>query len=178
MRVYLRALEADDYKTSIKWRNDDNIWSMLTGPKYFVSSEYEKQWVLDSIYDTKNLKLAICLKENDEYIGNIYLFNIDHLNKNANSGKMIGDVSQWGHGYATEAGMLILRHAFMVLGLQRVSSRVLSTNKCSISVLLDCAYKHEGLIRKAIFKNGEYVDLVLMGVTKSDFDDIAKDYKW
>ena len=36
-RVYLRALELDDYKTSIKWRNDDSIWSQLGGVKYFVS---------------------------------------------------------------------------------------------------------------------------------------------
>lgn len=41
-RIYLRALEVDDYKTSIKWRKDDQIWNMLGGPKYFVSEAYEK----------------------------------------------------------------------------------------------------------------------------------------
>lgn len=178
MRIYLRALEPDDYKTSIKWRKDDDIWSSLIGPKYFVSSEYERQWVLNSIQDRDNLKLAICLKENDEYIGNAYLFKIDHFNKNASSGKMIGVKNQWGHGYATEATLLILRHAFMVLGLQRVSSRVLSNNERSISVLLKCGYKREGLMRKAIYKNGDFLDLVIMGVTRSDFDDLEKDYKW
>ena len=72
-RIYLRALELDDYKKSIKWRNDDDIWSTVVGSKYFVSSVYEKKWVEDSIFNTqKDLKLAICLKENDEYIGNIY----------------------------------------------------------------------------------------------------------
>lgn len=29
--VYLRAFEPDDYLTSIKWRNDDYIWSQLGG---------------------------------------------------------------------------------------------------------------------------------------------------
>lgn len=41
-RIYLRALEIDDYKISIKWRKDDQIWNMLGGPKYFVSEAYEK----------------------------------------------------------------------------------------------------------------------------------------
>lgn len=30
-RVYLRALEPDDYKTSVNWRNDDTITSRLGG---------------------------------------------------------------------------------------------------------------------------------------------------
>ena len=33
-RVYLRALEPDDYRVSIKWRKDDEIWDMLGGTKY------------------------------------------------------------------------------------------------------------------------------------------------
>ena len=43
-----------------------------------------KKWVADSIVNSsKNLKLAICLKENDKYIGNIYLTDIDYKNRNA-----------------------------------------------------------------------------------------------
>lgn len=41
-RVYLRALEPEDYKKSIIWRNDDEIWGMVGGPKHFVSNAYEK----------------------------------------------------------------------------------------------------------------------------------------
>lgn len=41
-RVYLRALEPEDYKVSIKWRKDDDIWSTVVGTKHFASSEYEK----------------------------------------------------------------------------------------------------------------------------------------
>lgn len=84
-RVYLRALEPDDYKTSIKWRNDDVIWEMLGGTKYFVSSAYEKKWVEDTIYNSKDVKLAICLCENDRYIGNVYMTNIDQLRRSCHS---------------------------------------------------------------------------------------------
>ena len=41
-RVYLRALELEDYKVSIKWRNDDEIWNMVGGAKHYVSEAYEK----------------------------------------------------------------------------------------------------------------------------------------
>lgn len=32
--VYLRAFEPDDYLTSIKWRNDEEIWSLLGGADF------------------------------------------------------------------------------------------------------------------------------------------------
>lgn len=72
-RIYLRAFEPDDYKISAKWRNDDQIWSMLGGTKYFVSSAYEKKWVEDAIFNSKDIRLAVCLRENDLYIGNTYI---------------------------------------------------------------------------------------------------------
>lgn len=41
-KVYLRALEPEDFKVSIEWRKDDEIWSGLSGAKYYVSESYEK----------------------------------------------------------------------------------------------------------------------------------------
>ena len=81
-RVYLRALELDDYKTSIKWRNDDSIWSQLGGVKYFVSEAYEKKWVEEAIFNPNVIRLAICLKENDLYIGNVYILDINRFFSN------------------------------------------------------------------------------------------------
>jgi len=49
MKVYLRAFELADYKVSLRWRNDDKLWSALCGPKYFVSSENEKKWIENAI---------------------------------------------------------------------------------------------------------------------------------
>ena len=43
-RIYLRALEPDDYQVTIKWRSDEEIQNMVGGAKYFVSSEKEKEW--------------------------------------------------------------------------------------------------------------------------------------
>lgn len=82
-RVYLRALELDDYKKSIKWRNDDSIWDIVSGPKYFVSEAYEKKWIEDAVFDRSKISLAICLKENNEHIGNTYLKDIDWINRSA-----------------------------------------------------------------------------------------------
>lgn len=43
--------------------------SWVGGVKYYVSEIYEKKWIEDAIFDTKSVRLAVCLKEDDSYIG-------------------------------------------------------------------------------------------------------------
>ena len=177
-RVYLRALEPEDYKTSIKWRKNDQIWDTVVGPKYFVSEAYEKKWVEDAIFNSPNkLVLAICLKETNEHIGYCYLTDIDWKNRNARSGKLIGETKYWGKGYGTETSMLLLYHAFIVLGLQRVEARQLTDNIASISINEKIGYTKEGVLRKAVFKNGGYRDLNLMSISRDDFDKVLEKYR-
>jgi RimJ/RimL family protein N-acetyltransferase len=177
-RVYLRALEIDDYKISIKWRRDDEIWNMVVGPKYYVSEAYEKKWVEDAIFKVSNkLALAICMKETNKHIGYVYLTNIDMKNRSASFAKLIGEKEYWGKGFAKEATMLMLYHGFYVLGLERIEARQLCYNKGSIKVNEKCGFKTEGILRKAVFKNGEYRDLNLMSVIREDFDAILMNYQ-
>ena len=37
-RVYLRALEPDDYETTYPWRLDEEIWANVVGPS--ISSQW------------------------------------------------------------------------------------------------------------------------------------------
>jgi [ribosomal protein S5]-alanine N-acetyltransferase len=178
LRVYLRALEPDDYRTSYEWRQDPEIWAMVVGRRYFVSSEYEKRWVQEAIADSRNnVRLAICVRENDEYIGNIYLRDIDWFTRSASLAKLIGNKAYWGKGYATEATLLALRHAFYDLGLERVQARTLVTNAGSIRVDEKCGFRVEGTLRHAAFKDGAYRDLYLMAVLRQDFRQVAADYE-
>lgn len=175
-RVYLRALELDDYKTSTKWRNDDEIWDNLVGRKYFVSKEYEKKWVEDAIHNnSKDIKLAVCLKENDKLIGYIYLIDIDWFNRKANASILIGEKDCWGNGFGTESIILLIHHAFYNLGMQRISARQLLDNKASIKAFHKCGFNDEGILRKAVYKDGEYRDLNLMSIIRSDFDSLLED---
>ena len=163
-RVYLRAFEPEDYKVSIEWRNDDEIWSMVGGPKYFVSSEYEKKWIEESIFDTKNIKLAICLKENDTYIGNVSLTDIDWRNRNTELHILIGDKKRWNKGFGSEAIQLMLKYGFAELGLVRIFSRILEDNKASVNLFKKNGFVKEGVLRKAVYKNGEYKNIILMSI--------------
>ncbi len=177
MRIYLRALEVDDYKTSVKWRNDVEIGNLVGGPKYFVSSEREKEWVHNAIFDNSKLVLAICLKKNDKYIGNIMLEDIDYINRSAHVPVFIGDKSEWNKGYATEARMLMLEYAFHQRGMQRIVAYVLEGNVASLKMHEKCGYKIEGVLRNAVYKNGEFHNQVVLSILRNEFETKYKEYR-
>ena len=168
-RIYLRAFELDDYKTSVTWRNDSHIWNMLGGTKYFVSEAYEKKWVEEAIFNSKDIRLAVCLKENDLYIGNVYLTDIDMINRKAVSHVLIGNKDYWGKGYASEALKLLLDYAFNERGLNRIVADILESNEQSIRMHEKTGYKKEGLMRESVFKNGKFQNQIRMSLLKEDF---------
>lgn len=175
-RVYLRALEPEDYKTSVAWRNDEEIAGMVGGPRYFVSAEREKEWVHDAIFNNDKLVLAICLKENDKYIGNTMLQEIDWINRSAHVPVLIGDKAEWSKGYATEARMLILKFAFEERGLERIFALVKEDNAGSRKMLEKCGYKVEGTMRRSLYKGGKWHNQLLMAVLREDFEEAYRAY--
>lgn len=176
-RLYLRALEPEDYQVSYMWRNDPDISEMVGGHKYFVSKENEKRWVERNVIGTEDrIVLAICLIENDKYIGNVNIQEIDWINRTAHVPIIIGDKNEWGKGYATEARFLALKFCFEERNLNRIYALVLEYNIPSLKMLEKCGYKKEGVLRNSIYKSGVYHNQIIMGLLKEDFDEAYEEY--
>ena len=167
-RVYLRALEPDDYKTSIEWRRDNEIWGMVGSTKYFVSEAYEKKWVEDTIFNSRDIKLAVCEVGSNKYIGNVYATDIDQTNRSCTTGVLIGNHDYWGQGYASEAIRLLLDYLFNERNINRVQAYVLESNVASMKMHQKVGYKIEGTLRQSVYKNGRYQDQVLLSVLRED----------
>lgn len=177
-KVFLRALELEDYKTTFQWRNDNEIWEMVGGPKYFVSSEYERNWVANTINNTKDIRLGICDIENGVLIGLANLYELDWINRSGRISTMIGDKKYWSAGYATDAMKQFLDFAFNERGLNRLWTIILESNKASQKVALKCGVKHEGVLRNSIYKGGKYHNQVLFSILRHEYDEIIqKDFK-
>ena len=168
--IFLRALEPDDYKTTVRWRADDEAWSGVIGEKYFVSSEYEKKWVQDAITSKDEIRLGVCLRETAELIGLASIVGIDWLNRNARSHIMIGEKSNWGKGYGSQAVLETLRFGFLHRGFERMWVRIVATNAASIALHEKIGYQREGVLRRAVFKNGGFQDVVVLSLLRNEFD--------
>lgn len=176
-RIYLRPLREDDYLVSYHWRNDSEIQAMVAGHVYFVSPETERRWVLDAINSRDRIVLAICLVENDKYIGNVMLQDIDWINRTCRVPFMIGDKTERHKGYAIEARMMMLRFAFEERGMRRVTAYILEENRASVRLHERCGFRREGMLRQSIYKNGRFHNQIVMGLLRDEFYDAYEKFE-
>ena len=135
----------------------------------YVSEIYEKKWIEDAIFDTKNVRLAVCLKEDNSYIGNVYLTDLNLTNRSAVSHVFIGKKDQWGKGLATESYQLILEYAFQESGLHSVRAYVLEDNIPSCHLHEKCGYSRDGFLRESVFKNGRWQNQVIYTILEDEY---------
>lgn len=176
IRVYLRAFEIDDHIKIHQWRQDKEVSRNFGGIPLFSSSLNEKKWVEDKIFDKNSVSCAICIKETGEFIGCIFLNDIDYHNRSGHVPVFIGEKQYWGQGYATDARILMLQYAFFDRGLERIWARVLEDNLGALKMLEKSGYQKEGLLRKSIFKEGNLSNEFLLSVLKDDFSEILIKY--
>jgi len=168
-RLYFRPLEESDIDIGWHdWINDFRISRQLDGVFPVNRKDLADYW--SSIRDSNAIMFAVCDIENDSYFGNVRLGEIDWQNRKCSYGRMIGDENYRGKGYGTEALILLLQYAFLTLGLNRVYTGVASTNLISISSNEKAGMLIEGTEKQAIWKDGEFVDVVQFAMTRSEFD--------
>jgi len=124
--------------------------------------------VEDTIFQSSDVKLAICLCEGHKHIGNVYLTGINYINRTAESHILIGNKACWGQGYGREALTQILLFGFNEKGLNRIEARINADNLASLRMHEKCGYVREGLLRKAVFKNGVFKDVIVMSIFKEE----------
>lgn len=157
--VYIRRLVLDDAKTSYKWRNNSVIWEFTKfRPQNIITEEIELAWLNNCLNKKDERRFAICLKENDQYIGNVQLLKI--ANNHAEFHLVIGEQSQWGKGLGTQASIQILTYGFQQLRLESISLEVHKDNHAAFSI-----YKKIGFL-----PIGDNDDFVHMLITKNIFN--------
>lgn len=63
-----------------------------------------------------------------------------------------------GNGYATEATELLLDYVFRECGFHKVAAYVHETNTASAAVLESLGFQREGILRREVFTDGEWLD--------------------
>ena len=171
-RIYLRALELEDHIPIQKWRNDPEIYQNLAGNVFFVSTEKEKKSVEMKINDdSKNIYLAICDSTNDIIIGYTQINNIDLRNQKAEwGGTLIGDKNFWGKGFGKEASAKMLRFLFDQYPIHKCYGRCLEEHPATVKLLLDLGFRQDGVLRDDVFKNGEFKNILLFSILRSEIN--------
>ncbi|MCM1320075.1 MAG: GNAT family N-acetyltransferase [Muribaculaceae bacterium] len=133
MKVTIRPLKIDDAYTSVKWRNDKEVFK-YTGTVYAeeITIESELRWIQNVIHRENEYRCAIIA--DGKYVGNIYLTDIDTTGGTYHI--FLGNKDYWGKGVAKKASLLMLDYAFNVLELSVVKLRVRKANISAIKLYL------------------------------------------
>jgi len=172
-RTRLRGIEREDLPRFVEWLNDPEVLRglMVVVP---LSMAQEQNW-FDAMrsrpVEEHPLGIEIDTPEGWLLIGNIGMMNIDWRSRQAEVGIFIGDKRYWNQGYGRDAMVLMLRHAFFSLGLNRVYLRVYETNPRAAHSYQKAGFVLEGRQRQGHFQDGKFIDVLLMSVLRSEWQD-------
>lgn len=93
--------------------------------------------------------------------------NKEHMS--AEAGYVIGR-EHWGHGYASEALVAMMRWGFDALGLHRIHAHCMAWNEASARVMQKAGMMEEGRLRGAVLKWGRFEDIRIFGLTRDDWN--------
>jgi RimJ/RimL family protein N-acetyltransferase len=172
MKIYLRALELEDYVIVNKWRSDPEITKYLGGNVFMVSSVREKKSIENKIFDDKkDIYFAICDAESNKFIGYSSINNIDLRNVKAEwGGTLIGDKDYLGKGFGKEASAIMLRFLFDQYPINKVYAYCLKEHPVTAKLFLSLGFQHDGILRKEIFKNGEFKDILIFSILREEIN--------
>ena len=178
-KVLLRAVEESDLEMLRTLTNDPEFEKMVVGWSFPVSKRDQVEWFASCHNDAKRLRYTIVTEE-DGPVGMIGLCDIDWKNGVASGlGMRIARKEIRTHGLATDAWMTLMRYAFKELRLNRINGSALAYNAASLRVCEKVGFKVEGIQRQAVFKNGQYNDVVMMGCLKNDYERlVAENHYW
>lgn len=170
-RIFLRALEPEDYKLISLWHNDDDITKTLCGNHFFVSEARDKLWTEKrSTDESKGIYLAVCLTSSREMIGYVSMVNIDLRNLKLDiGGWLIGEKKLWNQGYSKEAVEILLRYAFNEFPINKCSSYCLEEHTISVKTHLSMGFNRDGVLREDVYKSGVFKNIIIFSMLRSEY---------
>ncbi|MDR2206070.1 MAG: GNAT family N-acetyltransferase [Flavobacteriaceae bacterium] len=157
MEFKLRKWNETDLESLIKYADNPNIAKWLTNRfPHPYTREDGKAYLAMIANDNPTRVFAI--EVNGEAVGSIgIVLQSDIHEKNAEIGYWLAE-EFWGHGIASKAVREITKYGFQTFDIVRMFARPFSTNEKSQRILENAGFSLEAKLKKAIFKNGEFID--------------------
>jgi len=171
-KVRLRAIERTDIPNFVRWLNDPEVTEnlLIHSP---LSKAMEESWFDRHLAMNPNegevLGIEVMVGSTWVHVGNAGLHGIEPVHLAAEFGIFIGEKQYWNQGYGREAARLMLKHGFEDLNLNRIYLHVYETNPRAVRSYEAAGFKREGVLREAVYKNGKYLDVILMSVLHSEW---------
>lgn len=164
--ICLRPVEEKDLEALRRHRNNEETWVHLTDPKPLMPAD-QRAW-LEGLSGKSGRFFFIVFSAGTPFLGLIRMDEYDSQNRSIRVGADIA--LDWrGQGMGKAVYTAIKKYCFDYLNVHRVWLAVLETNAHAIRLYEGQGFKHEGRYRQAVFRNGHYVDYLLMSILVDEY---------
>lgn len=160
-QISVRALQSSGDRELVKsWLSDRH------GRHFLLSRTTSRTVDFDDLVYIPSSIFGIIILRDGTPIGSVAFLDHDPLQHKAELRKLIGEPRMRGKGLAKEATRLWIQYGIDVLGLKKIYLNTLNTNIRNIKLNKELGFKFEGILRNEVFLDGEYHDVLRMGMWK------------
>jgi len=164
-KVGLRPVEESDYPLIHRWMNHPEVWRFMDYELPFSLAD-----VMEDIERSRKEGQPFTIVVGERPIGRIGLNQFRRRDRICALYMFVGEPAFSGQGYARDAVMTLLAYAFDRLDLHQVELWTLADNDRALSMYAKCGFVEEARLRERSFKQGRWVDRVVMSVNREEFE--------
>lgn len=160
----------DHFENALRWLNDPEVTQYLLVGDLPVGSKMEEEH-FDRATGHRETDASFAIETLDgKHIGFSGVHKISYKDGHAITGSLIGDLSNRGKGYGSDAAKVRTRYCFEVLNLQCLTSDVSEHNISSLKMLIRAGYRECGYIPRRYWKRGRYHGAKVMVCLRDEWE--------
>lgn len=151
---------SDNY---VGWLNDEDVikYTEITAP--YTSTEL-KTFLENVDRDKELLCWAIHIKGSNKHIGNVKISPVNKRHGYAEYSILMGDKTEWGKGYASEASRAVVDYCFKKENIRKIVLGVVEDNVAAVELYKKMGFVTEGVFVKHGIYDGKYSNVLRMGI--------------
>ncbi len=161
--IQLRAPEPEDLDIIYRWENDTTLWeygASITPYSRFALKEYLINSKQD-LYTDKQLRLMVVLKDTNEVVGAIDLYDFDPFHQRAGVGILIDNKFRE-KGYGSLSLKILEVYAFNFLRLKQLYAFIPEKNKGSRELFRKAGYLAAGTLLEWLSAGDSFENVLIM----------------
>jgi [ribosomal protein S5]-alanine N-acetyltransferase len=162
----LRPWESSDKTSLIRNANNRNVSRNLRDRFPYPYTDADADTFLSAAGASKSRDIIYAIVIRGEAVGGIGVHPRKDVERHsAEMGYWLGE-DFWGHGIATAAVSKLSQHALQEPDIFRIFATVFASNPASARVLEKAGFVREGLMSRAVLKQGVLIDAALYAITR------------
>lgn len=168
--VRIRPVDETDLAVMDLWRRDSDALGGFNPPLLRPPGRDRAQLSEHGYVTPEYALFAVETLDGDRLVGKVGFSKdsatYDHM---ARTYSIVGDPADRGHGYATEARVLLINYLFLSTTLERVYSETEEANAPARRSLEKCGMRFEGVLRHLLFDVGRWADMAVYAILREEW---------